>query len=94
MTDGISRQKINPNSNAAKGSDPESSIEDVPESIWFKLTVENIYGSANENVECSMRNNVTKAGLTEMTPSIWLKFVNGIKAIEMNMIEQNSIVYV
>lgn len=48
---GISVYIKTPNIKAAKGSAPESKMEDVPESIWFRLKVEKIYGRANENVE-------------------------------------------
>ena len=62
-------------------------MDDTPESIYFKLTVERIYGRANENVECIIRNMIANVGLTDMKPVIWLKFVNGINAIEMKTIE-------
>ena len=53
-----------------------------------------MYGSANENVECTIKNMIVNVGLMDMKPEIWLKCVNGIKAIEMNMIAYNSIVKV
>ena len=39
---GISAYINNPNIKAANGSAPESKIEDIPESIYFKLKVESI----------------------------------------------------
>ena len=87
ITVGISQYIKNPNNNAANGSAPDSSIEEVPESIWFRLTVDNMYGIANENVECRIRNMTVKRGLIEMKFEISPKSVNGINAIEMNIIE-------
>lgn len=84
---GTSEQIKNPKVNAAKGSAPDIMMDDTPESIYFKLTVERIYGRANENVECIIRNMIANVGLTDMKPVIWLKFVNGINAIEMKTIE-------
>ena len=64
----------------------EALIEAIPESTCSKLTVENIYGRANENVECISRNITTKTGLIEMKLEMSAKFVNGINPIEMNVI--------
>lgn len=86
-TVGISEYMKNPKINAAKGSAPDNNIEDIPESIWFKLTVDRIYGNANENVECTIKNNIVKVGSIETKLAIWLKFVKGISATDMNMIE-------
>ena len=72
---------------AAKGSAPERKIEDVPESIYFKLNVDRIYGKANENVECKIKNRIVNVGLIETKLEIWLKSVNGIRAIEIKMME-------
>ena len=84
---GISAYIKNPNINAANGSEPESKIEDTPESICFKLKVEKIYGSAKENVECKMRNGIVNVGLIVTKLVIWLKSVNGMSAMEMKTIE-------
>ncbi len=84
---GTSEYIKNPNINAAKGSAPESKIEEVPESIYFRLKVEKIYGSANENVECSIKNSIVNVGLIETNSPIWLKSVKGVKAIEMKTTE-------
>ena len=62
-------------------------MEDTPESMQFKLTVEKIQGRANENVECKTKNIMTRGGLIEIKLFIWPKSVNGFKAIEMKMIE-------
>ena len=53
--DGISEYMRSPKINAAKGSAPDRKMDDVPESMYFKLNVEKIYGSANENVECTIK---------------------------------------
>ena len=53
--DGISEYMRSPKINAAKGSAPDRKMDDVPESMYLRLTVEKIYGSANENVECMIR---------------------------------------
>ena len=84
---GISAYIKNPNIKAANGSDPESKMEDTPESICFKLKVENIYGRANENVECRIKNSIVNAGLIETKFVIWSKLVNGISAMEIKMME-------
>lgn len=84
---GISEYIKSPNINAANGSAPERSMEDTPESMYFKLKVEKIYGRAKENVECNIKNNVINSGLRDMKLSIWLKLVNGINAIVINMTE-------
>lgn len=60
---GVAEYIANPNINAAKGSAPDSNMDDTPESICFKLTVENIYGNAKENVECIIRNITDNDGL-------------------------------
>ena len=44
-------------------------------------------GSANENVECTIRNMIASNGLIETKLLIWMKLVNGINAIEMMIIE-------
>ena len=62
-------------------------MDDTPESIYFKLNVERIYGSANENVECIIKKIITKLGFSEMKLVIWLKLVKGINATEMKIIE-------
>ena len=85
--DGTSEYINNPNISAARGSAPDMKMDEIPESIYFKLNVERIYGRANENVECRNRNIATKVGLMLMKLLIWLKFVNGINAMDMNMIE-------
>ena len=72
---------------AAKGSVPDSIIDEIPESIQFKLKVEKIYGSANDNVECIIKNTITNTGLSEMKCVIWPKLVNGINPIEIKTIE-------
>lgn len=91
---GTSKYINNPNISAAKGSAPERSMDDVPESRYFKLRVEKIYGRANENVECKIRNAVVYIGLIETKLEICPKSVNGMSAIVMNMIEYNRMVYV
>lgn len=48
---GISEYIISPNNSAANGSAPDIKMDDMPESIYFKLNVDRIYGRANENVE-------------------------------------------
>ena len=63
---GISEYIKSPNINAAIGSAPERSIDDVPESMYFKLNVEKIYGRAKENVECSIKKSTVNAGLMDM----------------------------
>ena len=67
---GISEYIASPNINAARGSAPDMNIEEVPESIYFRLKVERIYGSANENVECIIKKIIVNVGLTEMNPDI------------------------
>ena len=84
---GISLYRKNPKIKAARGSAPDNSIDEIPESIYFKLKVEKIYGRANENVECMIKNMMHKMGSIEMKFVIWLKLVNGISAIEINTIE-------
>ena len=49
--------------------------------------MDSMYGSANENVECRIKNMTVSIGLMEMKFEISLKSLNGIKAIEMNIIE-------
>ena len=83
---GTSEQNINPKISAANGYAPDNNIEAIPESTCSKLTVENIYGRANENVECISRNITTKTGLIEMKLEMSVKFVNGSNPIEMNVI--------
>ena len=83
---GISVYIRNPKISAATGSDPESNIEDTPESIYFKLNVERIYGRANEKVECKIKNRIVHVGFIEMKFEIWLKSVNGTSAIVMKII--------
>lgn len=80
---GISIYTKNPKIRAANGSAPDIIIEDVPESIYFRLNVERIYGSANENVECIIRKNIANVGSGEMKLEIWPKSVKGINASEM-----------
>lgn len=63
---GISEYIKSPNINAARGSAPERSIDDVPESMYFKLNVEKIYGMAKENVECITKKSTVNAGLMDM----------------------------
>ena len=46
-----------------------------------------MYGSANENVECKIKNIIVDKGLIEMKFEISLKSLNGIKAIVINIIE-------
>ena len=84
---GTSEYIKNPNINAAKGSAPESNIEDTPESIYFKLKVERIYGKANESVECKIKNNIVNVGLFEINSVIWPKLVNGINASVIKITE-------
>ena len=67
---GVSEYIINPNINAARGSAPDIIMEDTPESIYFKLTVDNTYGSAKENVECMIKNIIVNAGLIDMNALI------------------------
>ena len=84
---GVSEYIKNPNINAANGSAPDMKMEDTPESRYFKLNVDRIYGSANENVECTIKKSTVNVGLIDMKLLIWLKFVNGINAIEMKITE-------
>lgn len=67
---GISLYINKPNINAAIGSAPDIKIEDIPESIYFKLHVVRIYGSANENMACMIKNMIVNGGLIEMKPVI------------------------
>ena len=60
---GISEYTKNPNIKAAKGSAPDNKMDDIPESMYFKLTVENIYGRANENVEWIIKKRIVNTGL-------------------------------
>ena len=46
-----------------------------------------MYGRANEHVEWIRRNIAVNRGSIETKLLIWLMFVNGIRAIEMKMIE-------
>ena len=85
--DGISEYNINPKINAARGSEPDKNIDETPESIQFKLTVERMQGSANENVESIVKNIIVKIGLIETKLVIWPKLVNGINEIEIKIIE-------
>ena len=39
---GTSAYMINPNIKAANGSAPDNNMEDIPESIWFRLIVVNM----------------------------------------------------
>ena len=84
---GISEYRNNPKTNAANGSAPDNNIDETPESIQFKLTVDRIYGNANENVEWIIKNTIDNGGLIETKLVIWPKSVNGINAIEMKIIE-------
>ncbi len=63
---GVSEYIINPNINAANGSAPDIKMEDTPESMYFKLNVDKMYGSANENVECMIRKSIVNVGLIDM----------------------------
>lgn len=46
-----------------------------------------MYGSANENVECIIKNKIASGGFGAMKFVIWFKCVKGIKAIERKIIE-------
>ncbi len=63
---GVSLYIKNPNINAANGSAPDMKIEDTPESIYFRLNVDRMYGSANENVECMIKNIIVIVGFIDM----------------------------
>ena len=84
---GVSEYIINPNISAAKGSAPDIKMEDTPESMYFRLSVDRMYGRANENVECMIKKSIVNFGFIDMKLLIWLKLVNGIRAIEMNITE-------
>ena len=58
------------------------------------LTVDKMYGSANENVECKIKNSIVHGGLIEMKFDISPKSVNGINAIVVEKIWEgkNSII--
>ena len=86
-SDGISEYKSNPKINAAKGSAPDRKMDDVPESMYFKLNVEKIYGSANEKVECTIKKITAGMGPIPTKWPICLKSVNGIRASERNTVQ-------
>ncbi len=69
-------------------------MDALPESMYLMDTVSRIYGIANDNVECRIKNIVFPniSALTNVV--IWLKEVNGIKIIVFMRIEYNNIVYV